>query len=41
MSCSVNQIGTSMATVTPVVVAQAARFRSRLGFWETCVQAYE
>jgi hypothetical protein len=28
-------------TNVPVVVAQAARFRSRLGFWETCVQAYE
>ena len=28
-------------TNVPVVVAQAERFRSRLGFWETCVQAYE
>lgn len=28
-------------TNVPVVVAQAARFRSRLGFWETCVKAYE
>jgi hypothetical protein len=28
-------------TNVPVVVAQAARFRSRLGFWETCVRAYE
>jgi hypothetical protein len=28
-------------TNVPVVVAQAARFRSRLGFWETCVKAYK
>jgi hypothetical protein len=28
-------------TNVPVVVAQAARFRSRLGFWETRVEAYE
>src|ERR1700682_5390831 len=27
-------------TNVPVVEAQAERFRSRLGFWETCVQAY-
>jgi hypothetical protein len=26
-------------TNVPVVVAQAARFRARLGFWESCVQA--
>jgi hypothetical protein len=28
-------------TNVPVVVAQAERFRSRLGFWESCVTAYE
>ena len=28
-------------TNVPVVAAQAERFRSRLGFWETCVKAYE
>jgi hypothetical protein len=28
-------------TNVPVVVAQAERFRSRLGFWESCVIAYE
>jgi hypothetical protein len=27
-------------TNVPVVVAQAERFRSRLGFWESCVQAH-
>lgn len=26
-------------TNVPVVVAQAARFRSRLGFWQSCVEA--
>jgi hypothetical protein len=28
-------------TNLPVVVSQADRFRSRLGFWETCVQAHQ
>ena len=28
-------------TNVPVVAAQAERFRSRLGFWESCVQAFE
>ena len=28
-------------TNLPVVVAQADRFRSRLGFWEACVRAWE
>jgi hypothetical protein len=28
-------------TNVPVVVAQAQRFRSRLGFWESCVQAHQ
>jgi len=28
-------------TNVPVVVAQADRFRVRLGFWEACVRAYE
>lgn len=28
-------------TNLPVVVAQAERFRSRLGFWESCVQAHQ
>jgi hypothetical protein len=27
-------------TNVPVVVAQAERFRSRLGFWEACVQTH-
>jgi hypothetical protein len=28
-------------TNVPVVVAQADRFRSRLGFWEACVQTHQ
>jgi hypothetical protein len=28
-------------TNLPVVVAQAGRFRARLGFWEACVRAHE
>ena len=28
-------------TNVPVVVAQADRFRTRLGFWEACVQAHQ
>jgi hypothetical protein len=28
-------------TNVPVVAAQAERFRSRLGFWEACVLAFE
>ena len=28
-------------TNIPVVVAQAERFRSRLGFWEACVQSHQ
>jgi hypothetical protein len=28
-------------TNLPVVVAQAERFRSRLGFWESCVRAHQ
>jgi hypothetical protein len=28
-------------TNVPVVVAQAERFRSRLGFWESCVTAHQ
>ena len=28
-------------TNVPVVVAQAGRFRSRLGFWQSCVEAHQ
>jgi hypothetical protein len=28
-------------TNLPVVVAQAERFRSRLGFWKSCVQSHQ
>ena len=28
-------------TNVPVVEAQAERFRARLGFWESCVQAHQ
>jgi|SRR5580698_8079344 hypothetical protein len=28
-------------TNLPVVIAQAERFRSRLGFWESCVEAHQ